>query len=211
MIKTAVIRATMAALVLTGCAYDGATSNQPATGALIGGATGALLGNAIGDDARSAIIGGAIGAAVGGTIAANMARQQQELDQQLAGTGVIVTNTGRELRVILPENVTFNTGSATIAGSFMPALREIARSMIAHPNSTVRIVGHTDTVGSAAYNMRLSEERALAVAGVLIRDGVIANRITSSGSGFYAPVASNATAAGRAQNRRVEILITPTG
>lgn len=197
-------------VALAGCTYNDGTSNQPATGAVIGGVTGAAIGNAIGDDTRSTIIGGAIGAAVGGAIGTNMARQERELNQQLAGSGAIVTNTGSQLRVILPESVTFSTGSATVAPSFLPALQEVARSLNAHPNSTIRVVGHTDNVGSAAYNQQLSEDRALAVARILIRYRVPASRITYSGRGYYEPITSNATAIGRAQNRRVEIVITPT-
>jgi outer membrane protein OmpA-like peptidoglycan-associated protein len=198
------------AIALTGCTYNNGAPNKPATGAIIGGATGAALGNAIGDDRRSTIIGGVIGAAVGGAIGANMAQQERELNQQLAGTGAVITNTGSQLRVILPENVTFATGSATVASSFRPALNEVARSLKAHPNSTIRVVGHTDNVGSVAYNTQLSRDRALAVAQILIRNGVSSSRITYSGRGFNEPITSNATASGRAQNRRVEVVITPT-
>ncbi|MEQ9040386.1 MAG: OmpA family protein [Silicimonas sp.] len=208
--RNATIFALATAIAVTGCTYNDGTPNQPATGAIVGGAAGAALGNAIGDDTRSTIIGGAIGAAVGGTIGADMARQERELNQQLAGSGAVITNTGSQLRVILPEGVTFSTGSASVASSFLPALREVARSLEAHPSSTVRVVGHTDNVGSAAYNNQLSRERALAVARILIRYGVSSTRITYSGRGFNEPITSNATAAGRAQNRRVEIVITPT-
>jgi outer membrane protein OmpA-like peptidoglycan-associated protein len=197
-------------IALTGCTYNNGMPNKPATGAVIGGVTGAALGNAIGHDTQSAIIGGAIGAAVGGTIGSNMARQERELNQQLAGSGAVITNTGSQLRVILPEGVTFATGSATVASSFLPALREVARSLNAHPNSIVRVVGHTDNVGTAAYNSQLSQDRAQAVARILIRYGVSSARITYSGRGYNEPITSNATAAGRAQNRRVEIVITPT-
>jgi outer membrane protein OmpA-like peptidoglycan-associated protein len=210
MLKFTGILSAATVMALTGCTYNDGTANQPATGAIIGGATGAVIGNAVGDDRRSTIIGGAIGAAVGGAIGADIARQERELNQQLAGSGAVITNTGSQLRVILPEGVTFPTGSATVASSFRPALREVARSLNAHPNSTVRVVGHTDTVGSAAYNQQLSQDRALAVARILIRDGVPASRITYSGRGYNEPITTNATAAGRAQNRRVEIVITPT-
>ncbi|MCM2561695.1 OmpA family protein [Lutimaribacter sp. EGI FJ00015] len=202
---------TVAAVVaLTGCTYNDGAPNRPVTGAVIGGATGAAIGNAIGDDTKATVIGGAIGAAVGGAIGANMARQERELNQQLAGSGATITNTGSQLRVILPEGVTFATGSATVAAGFRPSLREVARSLKSHPNSTVRVVGHTDNVGSAAYNQQLSEDRALAVARILIRDGVSSSRITYSGRGYYEPITSNATVSGRAQNRRVEVVITPT-
>lgn len=210
MIKMSGILSVATVAALTGCTYNNGTPNQPATGAVIGGVTGAAIGNSIGDDSRSTIIGGAVGAAVGGAIGADMARQERELNQQLAGSGAYVSNTGSQLRVILPERVTFASGSAAVATSFLPALREVSRSLNAHPNSNIRVVGHTDSVGSAAYNMQLSRDRALAVARILIRDGLAPSRVTYSGRGFNEPITTNATAAGRAQNRRVEIVITPT-
>jgi outer membrane protein OmpA-like peptidoglycan-associated protein len=201
--------AVAAVIALTGCTYDDGTANQPATGAVIGGVTGAALGTAIGHTPGSALVGGAVGAVVGGAIGTNIAQQELELNQQLAGSGAVITNTDGHLRVILPEDVTFATGSATVAPAFLPTLRKVARSLNAHPNTTIRVVGHTDSVGSAAYNQQLSQERALAVARVLIRYGVSSSRMTYSGRGLREPIASNATASGRAQNRRVEIVITP--
>lgn len=199
-----------AGLALSACTYNNGMPNRPANGALIGGLSGAAIGNAIGDDGRSTIIGGIAGATIGGMIGENMARQERELNQQLAGSGVRITNTGSQLRVILPEDVTFPTGSDQVDPGFYPALREVARSLTAHPDSTVRVVGHTDNVGSEAYNRQLSVDRALAVARILIRYGVSSARITYSGRGLNEPITSNSTASGRATNRRVEVVITPT-
>ncbi|MGY6549086.1 MAG: OmpA family protein [Roseinatronobacter sp.] len=139
-----------------------------------------------------------------------MAAQERELRQSLAGTGAAISNTGSDLRVILPESVTFRTGSSVVDAGFRPALRTVADSLRRHPNSRVRVVGHTDNVGSAALNNQLSQDRALAVARVLIENGISGNRIIVAGRGFYEPIASNNSAAGRAENRRVEIVITPT-
>ena len=201
---------TAASLALAGCTYNTGAPNQPATGAVIGGLTGAAAGQIIGGDTRSTVIGGVLGAAVGGAIGAQMAAQERELRQSLAGSGAEVTNTGSQLRVVLPESVTFRTASATVDPSFRPALAQISDSLRRHPNSSVRVVGHTDNVGTAAYNQQLSQDRAMAVARVLIANGTPASRITVSGRGFNEPVATNASVAGRAQNRRVEIIITPT-
>lgn len=203
--------ALVAGLALTGCTYNNGLPNRPANGVLIGGLTGAAVGNALGDDRQSTVIGAIAGAAIGGLIGENMARQERELNQQLAGTGARITNTGSQLRVILPEEVTFATGSDQVDPGFYPALREVARSLNAHPQSTVRVVGHTDNVGSQAYNRQLSVDRALSVSRILIRYGVSSSRITYSGRGMSEPITSNATAAGRATNRRVEVVITPTG
>lgn len=195
---------------VAGCTYNNGQPNPPATGVLLGGVTGAAVGNALGGSVRATVIGGAIGAAVGGSIAANMAAQERELNQSLAGTGALITNSGTQLRVILPEDVTFPTGSATVNSAFRPALRSMAQNLVLYPNSSVRIIGHTDNVGSAAYNQQLSLDRALSVSRILIGYGVQSFRVTYGGHGFDEPIASNVTAMGRAQNRRVEIIITPT-
>jgi outer membrane protein OmpA-like peptidoglycan-associated protein len=208
--RTIAIAVAAASLTLAGCADPYGTTSQPVSGAVIGGLTGAAAGQIIGGDTRATVIGGAIGAAVGGAIGAQMAAQERELRQSLAGTGADVNYDGSQLRVVLPESVTFRTASAAVDPGFRPALRAVSDSLRQHPRSTVRVVGHTDNVGSAAYNAQLSQERALAVARELIANGTAASRITVSGRGFQEPIASNATAAGRAENRRVEIVITPT-
>lgn len=205
-----IIIGVMSAALLGGCTSPDGTYNQPATGAVVGGLTGAVAGQVIRGNTKATVIGGAVGAALGGAIGAQMAAQERELRQSLAGTGAEITNTGSQLRVILPESVTFRTGSANVDRSFIPALQTVSSSLRAHPASTVRVVGHTDNVGSATYNNQLSQERAMAVARLLIAHGTPASRITVSGRGFNEPITSNATAAGRAVNRRVEIVITPT-
>lgn len=208
--KTIAITLTASALVLAGCTNPDGTTNQPGTGVIIGGLTGAAAGQIIGGDTRATLIGGAIGAAVGGAIGARMQAQEQELRQSLAGTGADVRYDGTQLRVILPESVTFRTGSSVVDPAFRPALRAVSESLRRHPASSVRVVGHTDNVGTAAYNNQLSQDRAMAVARELIANGTAASRISVAGRGFYEPIATNSTAAGRAENRRVEILITPT-
>lgn len=197
-------------LLFAGCANPDGSVNQPVSGVVIGGLTGAAAGQIIGGDTRGTVIGGVVGAALGGVIGARMAAQERELRQSLAGTGAAITNTGSDLRVILPESVTFRTGSSVVDAGFRPALRTVADSLRRHPNSSVRVVGHTDNVGSAALNNQLSQDRALAVARVLIENGISGNRIAVAGRGFYEPIASNNSVAGRAENRRVEIVITPT-
>ncbi|PZX39436.1 outer membrane protein OmpA-like peptidoglycan-associated protein [Roseinatronobacter thiooxidans] len=198
-----------ATITLAACANPDGTSNQTGTGAIVGGLTGAAAGQIIGGDTRATVIGGAIGAAVGGAVGAGMAAQERELRQSLAGTGADITNTGSDLRVILPDSVTFRTDSSVVDAGFRPALRSVSDSLRRHPNSTVRVIGHTDNVGTAAYNTQLSQDRALAVARELISGGVSGQRITVSGRGFREPVAPNTSAAGRAENRRVEIVIIP--
>ncbi len=153
---------------------------------------------------------GASGVVLAGTIAAQMAMQEAELRQSLAGSGAILTNTGSQLRVTLPEAITFAPASTAVVNAVLPTLRVVSDSLKRHPASTVRVIGHTDNVGSAAYATQLSADRAMAVAMELVRNRIASTRIAVSGRGFAAPITSNATEAGRAQNRRVEIVITPT-
>ncbi|WP_114966469.1 OmpA family protein [Alkalilacustris brevis] len=207
--KTISIGVVAAALIVAGCTNPDGTTNQPVTGAMIGGLTGAAAGQVIGGDTRATLIGGAIGAAAGGAIGAQMAAQERELRQSLAGTGADIRNTGSDLRVILPETVTFRTGSSVVDPAFRPSLRAVSESLQRYPNSTVRVIGHTDNVGTAAHNNQLSQDRALSVARQLIAYGARASRISVTGRGYYEPIATNTTAAGRAENRRVEIVIIP--
>jgi len=196
-------------ILLAGCAYPDGQVNRPGSGALIGGLAGGAAGQIVGGNTEASLIGGLLGAAVGGAIGANMAEQERDLRSQLAGTGAEVTNTGSDLRVILPEAVTFQTNSSVVDPAFRPALQQVSASLQRHPDSRVRVIGHTDNVGTVVYNNTLSLERALAVARALIETGTDAERVSAGGRGLHEPIVSNTTAAGRAQNRRVEIVITP--
>lgn len=209
MIRPLTAFAAVSALALAGCANPDGTTDQRASGALIGAGAGAALGNLIGGDSRGTLIGAATGAALGGLIGNQLDKQAAELRQGLTGSGASVTNTGSQLVVNLPEAVTFATGSAVVQAGFQDELALVAQNLLRNPNSTIEVVGHTDTIGSASYNQDLSQRRARSVADVLIAEGVPSWRIATRGMGFNQPVASNDTEAGRAQNRRVEIVITP--
>lgn len=182
-------------------------------GAVLGALGGAVLGAATGDsnDKKSdrilggALIGGMLGAGVG-----NMLDQQaSELQQQIHTNGVQIINEGNQLRVIMPEGILFPVDSASVQPGIMSDLYTVADSLNRYPNTSVQVIGHTDNSGAAAYNQDLSERRALAVAGVLRNGGVNPGRIAAFGRGETQPVASNLSASGKAQNRRVEILIIP--
>lgn len=198
------------ALALGACTDMYGAPNRPANGAIIGGLTGAALGNAISDNKNAGLIGGAVGAMIGGSIGTQLQAQEDELNRSMAGSGAQIVNTGNALEVTLPENVTFPFGSSVVNSGFMSPLAALAQNLRRYPNSQVRVVGHTDNVGSAAYNDGLSTQRALAVSRILIANGLPSGRLTYFGRGYYQPVASNGTATGRAMNRRVEIIITPT-
>ena len=179
-----------------------------ATGAAIGAVAGIITGDTSEERARRAAAGAIIGAAAGGIIGNELDKQEAELRQQL-GPNVGIVNTGDRLIVTMPQDILFATDSAQLTGSLQSDLLAVARSLNSYPNTTVQVIGHTDNTGSAAYNQDLSQRRAQAVTSVLIQGGVNPGRIRTIGRGEDAPIASNLTAEGRAQNRRVEIVIIP--
>ena len=120
-----------------------------------------------------------------------------------------IVNNGQNLVVTLPQDILFATDSAALSGGLQNDLRAVAGSLNRYPNTRVNVIGHTDNVGEASYNLDLSQRRAAAVSAVLINAGVSPTRINSFGRGEDQPVASNHDAAGRQLNRRVEIIITP--
>lgn len=197
---------------IAGCTNVDGSRNSTGTGGLIGAGVGALAGRAIdGGGTAGTFIGGAVGSFAGAAIGAALDRQQAQLEQGLAGSGATVVNTGNTLVVTLPEAITFDVDSATVHPEYVDEIAFIARSLRDNPHSTVQVIGHTDNTGSTAHNQALSERRAQAVAAVLTENAVEAWRVLTAGVGYAQPVASNDTPGGRAQNRRVEIVITPTG
>lgn len=212
--STATVLAAAALIALTGCAQNPfyGDNAQTARGAAIGAGAGAVLGNVVsgkGDRSKGALIGAAIGATVGGLIGRQMDQQEAQLRQEMAGTGVEVARQGDTIRLQAPENITFDTGRADIKPQFRPVLQQLAGSIRQYPGTVVQIEGHTDSTGPASFNQTLSENRAEAARSVLVQQGVAPERLVSVGYGMTRPIADNATAQGRAQNRRVEILIVP--
>ncbi|MCO6383196.1 MAG: OmpA family protein [Vannielia sp.] len=209
MIRNTLMISAAAATFLAGCEGVGPKTQN---GALAGAAVGALAGVALGDDEesrrRGAVLGAAAGAAVGGAIGANLDKQARELDNNLDGR-IKVVNTGDRLIVTMPQDILFATDSTALNATLQDDLYTLARSLNDYPNTTVQVVGHTDNTGSAAYNQDLSERRALAVRSVLLNGGVSSGRVQAFGRGESQPIASNQSTSGRAQNRRVEIVIIP--
>lgn len=197
-----------AALVLAGCAGMSETQRGTAIGAGVGAAAGAVLGRATGNTGAGAAIGTAAGA-LGGYIWSNrMEQQKRAMEQATQGTGVAVTQTpDNQLKLEVPSDVSFDTGRADIKANFRPVLDRFGQTLREHPQTTVRIVGHTDTTGSDAINDPLSVNRASAVRNHLVSHGVAADRIAIDGRGSREPVADNHTEAGRARNRRVDIFV----
>jgi len=180
-------------------------------GALIGAGAGALIGALANDGNRSkgAITGALAGGFVGGGIGAVLDKQERDLRQSLGNDNVTITNTGDRLIVTLPQDILFAVNSSAVRPDLQRDLGTVASNLQAYPDSTVQVVGHTDSDGEAGFNQGLSEDRANAVASVLLNNGVPSQRVQAFGRGEAQPVASNLTPEGKAQNRRVEIVILP--
>lgn len=179
-------------------------------GALAGAAIGALTNTSSGKQAgRNALIGAGIGALAGGGVGYYMDVQEKKLRDRLQGTGVSVTRVGDNIILNMPGNITFRTDSADINSNFYEVLNSVAIVLKEYEKSTVEVSGHTDSTGSDAYNMDLSQRRASSVAQYLISQGIYAPRLIVQGFGESRPIASNTTPEGREQNRRVEIQISP--
>lgn len=177
-----------------------------AAGAIIGAGAGMMAG---GDDKRNAAIGAAVGAIAGASVGVYMDKQEEKLRQQTAGTGIEVERQGDQLALTMPSGITFAQSSATIQPAFYQALNSVASTLIEYPSTAVDIRGHASSEGARDFNQRLSQQRADAVRNYLANQGVQPVRMSAIGMGIDYPVADNSTEAGRVQNRRVEIILTP--
>ena len=207
------------AAVLAGCQTDPLTGRpegqRTAGGAALGAVAGAVTGLLIardksgGDQRKSALIGAGIGALVGGGVGAYMDNQERELRDQLRATGVSVSRQGDQIILNMPSNITFATDQSDLNPGFFGVLDSVSIVLNKYPQTLLDIDGHTDNTGSPEYNQALSERRAVSVAQYLNSRGVDQRRLLIVGFGEQRPVASNASDAGRAANRRVEIRISP--
>lgn len=215
-------------IIPTGCQSfkNMSQSGQDAiVGGAAGGAVGAGIGAIIGGGKGTwigALIGTAIGAGAGAAIGNQMDRQKKELEKEMDAirlengkrdTTIIIkevkdSNNLKAIKVVLGDAILFNTGSSSLSPSADAALSRIAYNLNQNPETIVTIVGYTDDTGNYDQNMQLSQKRADAVRNYLISQGVVASRLTARGEGWNNPITSNSTAAGRAQNRRVELFIT---
>lgn len=195
---------------LGACATDPYTGeskvSKTAWGAGIGTAVGAGVGALVGGE-KGALIGAGVGAGVGAASGGYMDIQARKLREELQGTGVQVARDGDNIRLIMPNAITFNTNESVIKSSANRVLDSVAKVAEEYNKTSLRIIGYTDSTGNDSINIPLSQKRAAAVAQYLELRGVSAARITAMGMGSQNPIASNATAAGREQNRRVEIYL----
>lgn len=200
-------------VALTGCAGMSEGQRGVAIGAGLGTLIGAGASSAMtkGDGKatrRGAVAGAAVGALGGYIWSTRMQKQREDMEAATAGTGVQVSQTeDNRLKLDVPSDISFDVSKAAIKSNFQPILDQFAHTLNQHTNTRIDIIGHTDSTGSDAINDPLSVNRAASTRSYLASRGVDSQRIAISGHGARQPVANNATNAGRAQNRRVEIFI----
>ncbi|MCC6477706.1 OmpA family protein [Sphingorhabdus sp.] len=205
----------IAALPVTACTTNPETGEKRISKTAIGGIGGALGGYLLGDliggrrDRTEKIVGAGIGAVAGAGVGYYMDQQEKKLREQTAGTGVEVVRDGDQLVLDMPSEVTFAFGSSNLSPEFRTTLDKVGATLTEYEKTYVDVLGHTDSVGSDAYNQTLSEQRASTVADYLAGRGVQRARLATKGYGESQPKASNTTDEGRAQNRRVEIRLVP--
>lgn len=198
--------------MLSGCTtfnpYTGEREiSDTSIGAGAGAAGGALVGGLIGNNAEGALIGAGIGAVLGGVTGNYMDRQNDALRAELQGTGVQIARVGKDIRLIMPGDITFENDRSDIRANFYNTLNSVAIVLRKFDNSTIKVAGFASSTGNAMHNQELSESRARAVANYLVAQKIDPNRVMAVGYGARYPIASNATGAGQAKNRRVEITI----
>jgi outer membrane protein OmpA-like peptidoglycan-associated protein len=204
--KKTMIAVTLSTFIITGCAN---TSNTQ-KGAGIGAILGALAGKGTGDNDKSRYVwGAALGALAGSAIGSYMDKQEEAFREELADSGVEVYREGDNIRLSIPGNITFATGSDAIVTGFYPVLEDVAKVLYRYDKTKLSIEGHTDSVGNADYNLDLSIQRANSVANYLQGTRVDANRLQTLGMGETQPISNNDSAQGRKENRRVELRVIP--
>ncbi|PKV51314.1 outer membrane protein OmpA-like peptidoglycan-associated protein [Aquimarina sp. MAR_2010_214] len=202
--------AVMAVTILTSCEAV-KNSNKTQRGAVIGTAAGAVIGGIIGNNVKNknsalgAVIGGVVGGVAGGVIGKQMDKQAQKIESEIPGAEV--TRVGEGIDVVFDENsgVYFATNKSDINSKSKANLKKLAGIFKEYPDTNIIVEGHTDSTGDDSYNMALSQRRANAVTNYLVSQGISKSRLTTYAHGETLPKYDNATPAGRAKNRRVEL------
>lgn len=201
---TVITLALMSSVVLTGC--ETMTTQQKGVGG--GAAIGAIAGQVIGRDSKSTAIGAALGALGGYVWSRQMEDKKRQMEAATAGTGTQVSQTAdNQLKLSIPNDISFASGKSDIQPRLKPILDQFAQGVNQQASMEVKIVGHTDSTGSDAINQPLSVRRAESARDYLVARGVAASRISTEGRGSREPIADNATEAGRARNRRIDIYL----
>jgi len=192
-----------AIIAVGGCATK--TQTGAAVGAAGGAVAGAVIGKVAGSTAKGAIIGAVVGGVAGTLIGAQMDKQAKEMEQTIKGA--TIERVGEGIQVTFASGLLFDFDSDALRAEAKTNLRELAASLTKYPNTELLIIGHTDQLGSAAYNQGLSERRANSAATYIISQGVNGARLGTRGLGETEPVATNETEAGRQANRQIEVAI----
>ncbi|TFI59939.1 glycine zipper 2TM domain-containing protein [Sphingomonas parva] len=212
-LAAAALLSTTAACVTNPETGERSISTKGAIGTAVGAVVGYFGGDLIGGrrDRTEKIVGAGIGAIAGGALGTYMDRQEKELRDRTAGTGVEIDRQGNELLLTMPAGITFPINSAEIQPQFQSTLDQVAQTLSSYPSTMIDVYGHTDPSGGDAINIPLSQRRAQSVASYLSARGVQSARIATQGFGSSQPLAGNdnSTEAERAANRRVEIRIVP--
>lgn len=208
--KGKLLAVTGLSVALVGCAADD-PNRRAKTGAAVGALIGAVAGHQIDGD-KGRYVGAAIGAIAGGAVGNYMDNQQAELERQLAAEAArselrITRLAGDALKVGVASDASFAFGKSDLNGTAQATFAKIASILKDYDKTVIHVVGHTDSVGSDDFNLGLSRDRARSVLNQLSSNGVLVERVRTEGRGEREPIASNETAAGRAANRRVDIVI----
>ena len=208
----------LAGLFLAGSMFTGCESvkntNKTQRGAAIGAVGGAIIGGVLGNNigkggngALGAVLGGVVGGVAGGVIGNKMDKQAREIETAVPGAQV--ERVGEGIKLTLGENsVRFNTDKSTLTTTAKANLDKLVPVFNQYPDTNIQIYGYTDSTGTVAHNLTLSEQRAASVKSYLTGKGISSSRFTTTGLGIADPIASNDTADGRSKNRRVEFAIT---
>ncbi len=209
----------VSSLFISACVtYDPYTGEKKTanttTGAAVGAIAGAVIGAATaskGDRNKGILTGALAGGAIGGGAGNYMDRQEALLRHDLESTGVSIRRDGDNIILVMPGNITFDSNQSNLQNSFLPVLDSVTKVLVEYKQTLVNVNGFTDSTGSFQLNQTLSEQRANSVASYLLDQGIVQSRLRVTGYGPRYPLADNATPAGRAQNRRVEITLSPMG
>jgi outer membrane protein OmpA-like peptidoglycan-associated protein len=179
-------------------------------GAVIGAGGGAVIGGVIGkatgNTAKGAIIGAVLGGVGGAIIGRKMDKQAEEMKEILGDAEVI--RDGEGIIIKFKDKILFGFDQSDLGSGAQANLEKLARILKTYPDTDIQIFGHTDSNGSDEYNQSLSERRANAVSTYLVNNGIAVNRLIAKGMGESDPIVNNDTEETRAQNRRVEFVIT---
>jgi outer membrane protein OmpA-like peptidoglycan-associated protein len=191
--------------VSMGCAGWNRTEKGAAIGAGAGGAVGGLIGHATGSTAAGILIGAVVGGVAGGFIGNYMDKQAAEIERDIQGAKV--ERIGEGIKITFSSGILFDVDKADLKDTSKAELAELSTILNKYADTNIMLAGHTDSTGSDEYNLALSRRRAQAVADYIASQNVSSTRFTVQGYGKSDPVASNDTAEGRAENRRVEVAI----